>query len=130
MKLLLSAIVACLLLGNKKGVSGIGKLEFSPNRKLNTLLSAIRDKIIDRFDSDEDMELEISRYKSEFKREPDFNFVQYGNLEVYYDDVRDFYKSAGYADSTIDRMSNDEIWELYKRQVGWVLRNAKEFRDL
>lgn len=130
MYLFLGLIAACFLLGEKSGVSGVGKLEFSPNRKLNTLLSDIRDSIIDRFDSEEDMFVEIARYKNDFKREPDFNFVQYGNLLVYYDDVRDFYKSAGYADSTINKMSDDEIWDLYKRQVGYVLRNAKEFRDL
>ena len=127
----LAAIAVGLLLVKKnKSVSGIGKLEFSPNRKLNNLLSSIRDEIINRFDSDEDMCHEIARYKQNFPRESDFNFVQYGNLHVYYDDIRDFYKTAGYADSTIDRMSDDEIWELYKRQVGYVLRNAKEFRDL
>lgn len=126
----LVAIATGLLLVKNKSVSGIGKLEFSPNRKLNNLLSSIRDEIIDNFDSEEDMYEEIAHYKHDFPRESDFNFVQYGNLRVYYDDIRDFYKSAGYADSTIDRMSNDEILELYKRQVGYILRNAKEFRDL
>ena len=129
MNLLSLAVIAAglLLVKKNKSVSGIGKLEFSPNRKLNNLLSSIRDEIIDRFDSGEDMYHKIARYKQNFPRESDFNFVQYGNLHVYYDDIRDFYKTAGYADSTIDRMSDDEIWELYKRQVGYVLRNAKEF---
>lgn len=26
------------------------------------------------------------------------------------------------------KMSNDALWETYKRQVGWVVRNAPDFK--
>lgn len=77
--------------------SGIGKLEFSPNRKLNGVLSEIRDDILYSFGGDEDPLIakeEVLRYKREFPHQLDYNIVEYGNLLVY--DIRDFYRRHGY----------------------------------
>ena len=87
---------------------------FSKNKKLNTVLNAIYD---DLQDLGED---EVKRYKTEFPRESDYNLAQYGNLLVYYYDVRQLYKNAGY--KMLNRFSDDKVWEIYKRQVGYIAR--------
>ena len=87
--------------------------KFSKNAILNIVLTGIYKQLKD-FGVDE-----IKRYKKEFTKEKDFNLVQYGNLLIYYDQVRDFYKSCGFACA---RWSNDKLWEMYKRQVGHIVR--------
>ena len=56
----------------------------------------------------------------EFKNEIDFNLVNSGNMLIYYDDIRNFYKNFGY--KTTEKFSNEKIWNLYKRQVGYIAR--------
>ena len=87
--------------------------KFSKNAKLNSVLTGIYEQLKD-FGEDE-----IKHYKKEFTKEKDFNLVQYGNILIYYDQVREFYKSCGYA---CDRWSNEKLWETYKRQVGYIAR--------
>lgn len=122
----IASILAIMALSNKS-ISGIGKLEFSPNRKLNGVLSEIRDDLLHYMGDDpERAKSEILRYKREFPRKSDYNIVEYGNLLIYYDDIRDFYRKHGY--KSMDNLSDDALWDIYKRQVGWVVRNAPEFR--
>lgn len=88
--------------------------KFSKNVKLNAVLNGIYEDL---------QELgieEVKRYKEEFKHETDFNIAQYGNLLIYYADIREFYKNAGY--KSFDKMSDGKIWEIYKRQVGYMAR--------
>lgn len=89
--------------------------KFSPNKKLNYVLQDIYDSL-EELGADE-----VNHYKKDFPREIDFNLAQYGNLLVYYDQVRDLYIKAGY--ETVKKWSDDKIWETYKRQVGYVARN-------
>lgn len=88
--------------------------KFSKNVKLNTVLMGIYEDLkelgID----------EVKRYREEFKHETDYNIAQYGNLLIYYADIKEFYKNAGY--KSIEKMSDSKIWETYKRQVGYVAR--------
>lgn len=89
-------------------------IKWSVNAKLNNVLTEIQNDL-------EEMGMnEVLRYYTEFNRSKDYNIVMYGNLLVYYDQVRDMYKKAGY--KSIDRMSNAKIWEIYKSQVGYVAR--------
>lgn len=90
------------------------QIKFSKNKKLNTVLQAIYNDL-QELGTDK-----IKRYKREFKNEIDFNIAQYGNLLCYYFDIRNFYKTAGY--KTLDKFSNDKIWDIYKRQVGYIAR--------
>lgn len=88
--------------------------KFSKNVKLNTVLMGIYEDL---------KELgveEVKRYMGEFKHEPDFNIAQYGNMLIYFYDIREFYKNAGY--KSMEKMSDGKIWEIYKRQVGYVAR--------
>lgn len=88
--------------------------KFSKNAKLNAVLNEIYEDI-------EEMGInEVRRYYQEFRRETDYNIVMYGNLLIYYEDVRMMYARAGY--KSMDKMSDQKIWEIYKAQVGYVVR--------
>lgn len=88
--------------------------KFSKNKKLNGVLNDILDSL-------KELGLEeVKRYYKEFGAYKDYNIVEYGNLLIYYEDIRELYKSNGY--KSIDKMSDSKIWETYKRQVGYVTR--------
>lgn len=89
---------------------------FSKNKKLNGVLNDI-------YQSLEELGLEeVKRYHDEFKLQgiKDYNIVEYGNLLIYYDDIRDLYKKNGY--KTINKMSDERVWATYKSQVGYLVR--------
>jgi GH15 family glucan-1,4-alpha-glucosidase len=88
--------------------------KFSKNPKLNAVLTCIHEDL-QALGADE-----VKRYKKEFPLEIDFNLAQYGNLLVYYQDIRSMYAAAGY--KSLDRCSDSKAWETYKRQVGYVAR--------
>lgn len=73
---------------------------------------------------------EVKRYIAAFPRETDFNLVQYGNMRVYYSEIRDMYANAGYTDYHRTRkrtrnghktgdwyIPNDSVWNAYKADV-------------
>ena len=88
--------------------------KFSKNVKLNTALNGIYEDL-QEFGIEE-----IKHYYNEFKNEVDFNIAQYGNMLIYFYDIREFYKNAGY--KSIEKMSDSKVWDIYKRQVGYVAR--------
>lgn len=92
-------------------------IKYSKNKKLNTLLQNIEKSLIDNLGINE-----IKRYYSEFKNCSDYNIAQYGELLIYYVDIRELYIDSGYSKTTINNMSDYKIWETYKRQVGYVVR--------
>ena len=88
--------------------------KFSKNKKLNGVLNDILDSL-------KELGLEeVKRYYKEFRNYKDYNIVEYANLLIYYEDIRELYKSNGY--KSIDKMSDSKVWETYKRQVGYVAR--------
>lgn len=91
-------------------------IKFSQNKKTNGVLNGIYEDLLDLGLG------EVKRYYNEFKgQEVDYNLAQYGNLLIYHDEVREFYKKYGYT-TTIDKMSDQKLWNTYKRQVGYVTR--------
>ena len=62
----------------------------------------------------------IKHYAKEFPKESDYNIAQHGNLIVSNYDVLAMYKKYGY--KSLDRLSVDARWNIYKRQVGYVVR--------
>lgn len=88
--------------------------KYSKNVKLNKALTEIEADLLELGID------EVKRYYNEFKNEVDYNIVQYGNLLIYYDDIYNFYRSCGY--KSTDKMTTDKIWDLYKKQVGYVAR--------
>ena len=95
-------------------------VKWSINKKLNTGLQAIADSLLEMCNTPEESLSEIKRYMREFPKEPDYNIAQYGNLLVYYDEIREFYKNCGYSEKGVARRSNDNLWKTYKYQVGSV----------
>ena len=91
-------------------------IKYSKNKKLNTLLQNIEESLIDLGID------KIKSYHDEFKNCSDYNIAQYGNLLIYYVDVKNLYINSGYSENTINKMSDNKIWETYKRQVGYVVR--------
>lgn len=103
--------------------------KYSKNVKLNNALMGIESDLLELGID------EIKRYYNAFKYESDYNIVQYGNVLVYYNQVYEFYRKCGY--KSTDRMSTDKIWDLYKRQVGYVARclvgqsaNSNQYKKL
>ena len=88
--------------------------KYSRNNKLNKVLMEIESDLLDL-----GLE-EIKRYYNTFKNEVDYNIVQYGNMLAYYNDIYNFYRSCGY--KSTDKMSTEKIWDLYKKQVGYVTK--------
>ena len=87
---------------------------YSKNAKLNKVLNGIEEQLKE-YGLDE-----VKRYYKEYKNEPDYNIAQYGNLLVYYHDIYRFYSECGY--KSTNKISTEKIWNIYKRQVGYVVR--------
>ena len=92
-------------------------IKYSKNKKLNSVLNEIHDQLIDL-----GLE-EVKHYYNEFRYETDYNIAQYGNLLIYYVDVKQMYANCGY--KSIEKMSDNKVWEIYKRQVGYIVRDMK-----
>lgn len=90
------------------------KNKYSKNKKLEGVLTRIEGQLLD-LGLDE-----VKHYVESFPNEIDYNIVQYGNLLIYYYDVRQMYKNCGYV--SLQKMSDQKVWEIYKRQVGYVAR--------
>jgi hypothetical protein len=91
-------------------------MKYSKNVKLNTVLNQIEDNL-------KWLELpEIARYMQDYPNEPDYNIAQYGNMLVYYWEIRKMYINAGYKTFENNKISDSKMWEIYKRQVGYVAR--------
>lgn len=91
-------------------------MKYSKNVKLNAVLNQIEENLL-QFGKDE-----IKRYMKEYPNEPDYNIVDYGNMLINYWEVRQMYIKAGYKSFEDNRISDSKMWEIYKRQVGYVAR--------
>lgn len=91
-------------------------MKYSKNTKLNTVLNQIEENLL-QFGKDE-----IKRYMKEYPYVTDYNISQYGNMLVYYWEIRKMYINAGYKTFENNRISDNKMWEIYKRQVGYVAR--------
>lgn len=89
------------------------KNKYSKNKKLEEVLSRIETQL-------EYASVDIKHYMESFPNEIDYNIAQYGNLLIYYQDVKKMYRDCGY--KSLDKMSDQKVWEIYKRQVGYVAR--------
>ena len=91
-------------------------MKYSNNKKLNGLLNEIESDLLEMGRD------EVARYVAEFPRRVaiDHNIAMYGNVLVYYSDIRELYARNGY--KTPARWSDAKLWETYRRQVGYVAR--------
>lgn len=91
-------------------------MKYSKNVKLDNVLNQIENQLTY-------LELpEIARYMKDFPNEPDYNLAQYGNMLFYYWEIRKMYINAGYKTFENNKISDSKMWEIYKRQVGYVAR--------
>ena len=91
-------------------------MKYSKNAKLDNVLNQIENQLTY-------LELsEIARYMQDYPNELDYNIVQYGNMLVYYWEIRKMYINAGYKTFENNKISDSKMWEIYKRQVGYVAR--------
>lgn len=90
-------------------------LKMSINAKRNGLLNEIYEDLLEMGVE------EVKRYKKAFPYELDYNLVQYGNLLIYYYDIREFYKKHGY--KSAENATDSQVWEIYKRDVRDIARN-------
>ena len=91
-------------------------MKYSKNAKLDNVLNQIENQM-------DWLELsEIAIYMRLYPNEPDYNIAQYGNMLVYYWEIRKMYINAGYKSFCDNRISDNRMWEIYKRQVGYVAR--------
>ena len=91
-------------------------MKYSKNVKLNTVLNQIENQM-------DWLELsEIANYMKEYPYEPDYNIAQYGNMLVYYWEIRKMYINAGYKTFAGNKISDTSMWNIYKSQVGYVAR--------
>lgn len=90
------------------------KNKYSKNKKLESVLSRIESQLLG-LGLDE-----VKHYKESFPNEIDYNIAQYGCLLIYYSDVKKMYRDCGY--KSLEKMSDEKVWEIYKRQVGYVVR--------
>lgn len=91
-------------------------MKYSKNTKLNTVLNQIEENLL-QFGKDE-----IKHYMKEYPYETDYNISQYGNMLFYYWEIRKMYINAGYKTFENNKISDSKMWEIYKRQVGYVAR--------
>ena len=105
--------------------------KFVNSNKMNKILNEIFEEF------KECMALEdIKRYKKEFRMLPDYNIAQYGNLLVYYYDIRKLFESCDYknVEKTNTKgnyvISDETLWNRYKSLVGivadYIVANEKE----
>lgn len=102
--------------------------KFSSNAKLNKLCTSLAESILAKYtdESTETMLSELQRYKSEFPREPGYNFVQYGNTGIIsYSDAQDALRDAGYT----TKMSDEAAWDSICRTMGQVIRTLLEHKE-
>ena len=91
-------------------------MKYSKNVKLDKVLNQIEENLL-QFGKDE-----IKRYMKEYPNEPDYNISQYGNMLVYYWEIRKMYIDAGYKTFAGNKISDTSMWNIYKSQVGYVAR--------
>ena len=96
-------------------------IEFSRNKKLNNVLNIIYGDVVEfinSHDSCEDGMKELNHYYKNFSGERDYNLFAYGNLRIYNEDIKDIYKDY----ESLKNYSVDKLIEIYKRQVGYIVR--------
>ena len=95
-------------------------MKYSKNAKLDNVLNQIENNLLYLGIS------KIGRYMKDYPNEPDYNIAQYGNMLVYYWEIRKMYIKAGYKSFMNNRISDNKMWEIYKRQVGYVARQINK----
>ena len=105
---------------NNNNNSNSNMKKYSVNSKLNKCLNGIEAALLSILDTKAESLEQIRAYVNEYRREPDYNIAQHGNVLYTYAGIRDFYRNCGY--KSMDNMSDGRLWATYLHQVGYVAR--------
>ena len=97
---------------------------FSNNPKYNAVANEILSSLLSIHDTETESRNEIEHYRKAFPGEPDFNLAEYGNLLIYYSDIRDMFRKCGYSENHLKRIPDFKLWTMYRYRVGYVVRVA------
>lgn len=98
-----------------------GKLFWSNDKKLNKWLGQIAVRLLEMCDRYDESLRQIQCYVAEFPKATDYCIAEHGNLLVRPLDINYHRSACGYQEKYSE--ANDAtIWDLYKRQVGYVAR--------
>ena len=85
-------------------------VKFSKNKKLNYILNDIYNYLMKMGKN------EIKRYMHDFPNEMDYNIYQYGNMRIYYSEIKELYKDY----KCLKNASIDKLINIYKRQIRYM----------
>ena len=90
-------------------------LPVSPKRQavINDIYTDIMEKMED-FGGLSGLLNELKRYRNEFPRERDYNYYKYGNVAIYYNEIREIFRRAGYK---VERYSDTTTEYIYMQLV-------------
>lgn len=104
---------------DESNLAGIGAV--SKQQRLQDIIVA---DILKNYDSIAETKSELKRYKETFRREPDYNYVQYGNLLVSPYEIKELLAKIGYK---AGNYSNDRVWRDYqvatRSAIDYILQN-------
>lgn len=84
-------------------------------KKRRYVIDEIKEQILNRNASLVETIDKLNRYKRNYRREPDYNFAQYGNGIIALYDVRQLYSRAGYK---VCNYSDYKLWQMYLYATG------------
>ena len=91
-------------------------MKYSKNVKLNKVLNEIENQLLEF--GTKDIKVCMNIYPEEL----DYHIAMTGCLLAYYWEVRKMYTDAGYKTFEGNKISDSKMWNIYKRQVGYVAR--------
>lgn len=94
-------------------------MKYSINPKLNAVLNAIEERLLQIADTREESLEEVKHYMEGYPMETDYSLYQSGTTLFYTSDIRQLYIDAGYKAKD---WSYDKLIDTYKRQIGYVAR--------
>lgn len=98
-----------------------GKLFWAKDKKLNKWLGQIAVQLLEMCDRYDESLQQIQRYVAEFPRDTDYKIAEHANVLFYPDSIVEHRNACGYQEKYSEAKAS-EIWDLYKRQVGFVAK--------
>ena len=96
-------------------------------KKRRYVINDIKERILNRHASLVDTVDKLRSYKKEHRREPDYNYAQYGNLIISHYDVRELYRRAGYK---VCNYSDYKLWQMYLYATGDAIDELLNFKKM
>lgn len=93
---------------------------YSTNPKAEAFFRSCVDDLLTIYpDNRKESLLQCEDYYVNFPGAADYNIAQFGNVLIYYDDVREVMRACGYK---VGRYTDSQIWDYYRRMIGAACR--------